>query len=406
MPHRIILCLTFIVGCASWADADWLRFRGPNGSGIAEGELAPPEWNGRADSHVWKVALPGRGVSAPIVVGDLVFVTCCSGYRQDRLHVLCFDAASGTRRWERQLWATGRGMTHPKTCTAAATPTSDGQRVYASFSTGDVVCLDLEGNVLWLRGLMLQYPNASNSLGLASSPIVVGDTFVQQIETDSQSIAVGLDAGTGQTRWQIDRPALASWTSPVLLRGDQEFDYLVVMQSGRGLSAYDPHTGDQAWQSDRGCATIPSGVARGDVLYVPSFGLTALQRRSGGSPPEVFWENSRLSPSTSSPLWHEGSVYAVSRSVLKCADAETGDLAWQLRLKGNFSSSPVVASGHMYLFSEEGRGQIIEIGRQRGRVVGEIELDETVLATPAIAHGGLYVRSDEHLWRFGPPEAE
>ena len=399
MTQRIIYA-ALVLGCALSAGADWLRFRGPNGNGVADEEMVPTEWSEPDDNLAWKIELPGRGASGPIVVGGRVLVTCCSGYRQDRLHVICFDAASGAKRWERQFWATGRSMTHPKTNTAAATPTSDGQRVFACFSTGDVVCLDLDGNLQWLRGLMLQYPNASNSLGLASSPIVVDETLVLPIETDSQSLALGLDAATGQTRWKVDRPALASWASPVLLGGGEDFNYLVVLQSGRGLAAYDPRTGHRAWHSDRGCATIASGVAHGDVLYVPSFGLTALKQSTDGRPPELIWENSRLSPSTSSPLRYQGRLFVVSRSVLKCADAKTGELVWQLRLKGNFSSSPVVASGQMYLFSEEGVGQVITVGPLRGQIVGEIDLAETILASPAIANGGLYVRSDRHLWRF------
>jgi outer membrane protein assembly factor BamB len=172
------------------------------------------------------------------------------------------------------------------------------------------------------------------------------------------------------------------------------------------LTALEPLTGQTVWQTDRGCATIASAVARGNELYVPSFGLTALRGLAGGEPPELIWENARLSPSTSSPLWHEGRVYVVSRSVLKCADAESGKILWQLRLQGNFSSSPVVAAGHLYLFSEEGTGQIVKLDGRRGEVVGTIELGETILATPAIAGGALYVRSDQHLWKLARSAAD
>ena len=107
-----------------------------------------------------------------------MFLTASSGVEQDRLHVVCLSTKTGAKLWERQFWATGRTMTHPKTCVAANTPCSDGQRLFCQFSSNDILCLDLDGNVLWLRGLGRDYPNASNSLGMAASPIVVGDTLV------------------------------------------------------------------------------------------------------------------------------------------------------------------------------------------------------------------------------------
>ena len=99
-------------------------------------------------------------------------MTSCSGARQERLHIICFNASDGKRRWERQFWATGRTTCHEKISVAAPTPVSDGSHVFALFSSNDLVCLDLEGRLLWLRGLMRDYPNASNNLGLSSSPLL------------------------------------------------------------------------------------------------------------------------------------------------------------------------------------------------------------------------------------------
>jgi outer membrane protein assembly factor BamB len=393
------LCLVLAAGSILLAGADWRRFRGPNGSGVAQDEIGVPSAWGQGRNIAWKAKLPGRGASGPIVIGDRVVVTCSSGYRQDHLHVVCFDIRSGAARWERQFWATGSSMTHPKICPATATPVSDGQRLFAHFSTSDLVCLDLDGNLLWLRGLQLQYPNVRNSLGLASSPVVVDDTLVVKMDTDTQSVALGLDAASGQTRWQNDRAPLASWDSPVPFRGDDE-RVLVVMQSGGGLTAYEPDTGRPAWHWGHSCSTIPSCVADRNRLLVPSDGLVALSRPSGDGGPSVIWQNGRLNPSTSSPLCYRGRVYVVSRSVLKCADAETGRLLWQLRLEGSFSSSPVVAADRLYLFNEEGLGQVIAVGSSPGRVVGEGDLGETILCTPAISGGALYVRSDDHLWKI------
>ena len=162
-----VLCLT---------GADWRQFRGTEVNGLAVDGRIPSSFS--SDENVaWKIDLPGRGLSGPIVVGDRIYVTASSGFRQDRLHVLCFDRKSGDRIFERQFWATGRTMCHPKMCVATPTPASDGTRIFASYSSNDVACLDLDGNLLWYRGLTHDYPNASNSLGMSSSPIVVDETL-------------------------------------------------------------------------------------------------------------------------------------------------------------------------------------------------------------------------------------
>ncbi|HTD67604.1 MAG TPA: PQQ-binding-like beta-propeller repeat protein, partial [Candidatus Limnocylindria bacterium] len=156
-----------LLAALQFATADWPQFRGPLGNGIASAADVPAKLD--TNSIAWAADLPGRGLSSPIIIGDRVFVTCSSGPKQDRLHVICFNAKDGTKRWERRFWATGRTMSHDKTSVAAPTPASDGERIFAIFSSNDLVCLDLEGNLIWIRGLTRDYPNASNSLGMSSS---------------------------------------------------------------------------------------------------------------------------------------------------------------------------------------------------------------------------------------------
>ena len=205
--------------------ADWPQFRGPDATGVIDDQPPGPDLK-----IAWQTELPGRGLSSPIIVGDRVFLTCSSGLNQRILHVICLDRQDGHRLWERTVLATGRTMSHKKTCVAAPTPCSDGRRVYALFSSNDLVAFDLDGNLQWLRGLTLDYPNASNSLGMASSPVVIADTLVVQSENDSESLALGLDAATGANRWKMSRPKAANWTSPVVL-GE-----VVGLQSSKGLT--------------------------------------------------------------------------------------------------------------------------------------------------------------------------
>lgn len=398
MTSRIFA--VFASSCAiCFTGADWRQFRGNDASSVATDAQLPVEWT--AENVSWKASLPGRGLSGPIVVGNRVVVTACTGFKQDRLHVLCFDTATGKSLWERQFWATGRTMCHPKMSVASSTPASDGKRVYAMFSTNDVICLDLDGNLQWLRGLTHDYPNASNSLGMASSPLIVGDTLVVQVENDSESFAIGLDSSTGENRWKIDRPILANWTSPSLLSGKTRSDDVVLLQSGKGLAAVEPATGREVWRYGEGCGTIPSLVVSDGVVYVPSKGITALKHDGTESTAKVLWQSGKLGPGTASPVLLEGSLFTVNPAgVLTCGDPATGEPRWQLRLQGPFTSTPVAANGHLYFVNEAGLAQVVKPGKESGEVVSTHDFAEVILCSPAAANGALYVRSDGHLWKI------
>jgi len=383
--------------------ADWRQFRGSDATGVAHDETTPLEWNRDSGKNIaWTADLPGRGLSGPIVIGDRVVLTASSGYRQDRLHVLCFDSSTGEKLWERQFWATGRTMCHPKMCVATPTPASDGERIFAFYSSNDLVCLDLDGNLQWFRGLTYDSPNASNSLGMASSPIVIGKTVIVQVESEGDSFATGIDVATGIGRWKINRPRASNWTSPAILRGESPEKDLVLLQSGKGLTAYAPETGEEVWSFPEGCSTISSTAVAADLILAPSGGLTALRLPQGSLNPEVLWKEGRLSPSTASPIVFENHVYTVNRSgVLACASLADGKMRWQLRLKGPYSATPLVAGGHLYYVNEEGTTHVVKPGETKGEIVATNELGETILATPAAADGALYFRSDAHLWKIG-----
>ena len=404
LPLRL-LCAVVLLG--TQLGADWPQFRGADTTGVSAEKLPT-----RIKENIrWTADLPGRGLSGPIVVGDQVVVTASSGYAQDRLHILSFNVQTGELDWERQFWATGRTLCHPKMSNATPTAASDGKRIFALFSSNDLVCVDLKGNLQWFRGLTQDYPNASNSLGMSSSPVVVGDTLVVQIENDSQSLAVGVDVATGENRWRLERPTLANWTSPLVLPATDPADSVVVLQSGRGLLAVEPRTGKTRWTYDQGCSTIPSATVSNGVLYGPSKGLTALDVRGNkGEPPVQIWNSGKLGPSTPSPIAIADKVYSIGGAgVLNAADAKEGKSLWALRLQvkledrtsgGQFSATPVAADGYLYLFNEEGVGLVVNTAGEQGEVVAAHDFKETILATPAISRGALFVRSDRHLWKI------
>jgi outer membrane protein assembly factor BamB len=388
------------LGAGALTAGDWPQFRGPESNGLVVDANVPKSFSD--DSVSWKIDLPGRGISSPIIVGDKVFVTCSSGTDQNRLHVICLSAKDGSKVWERQFWATGRTMTHKKIGCATSSPASDGKRVFALFSCNDLICLDLDGNLQWLRGLTRDYPNASNSLGMASSPVVAGDTLVVQVEADSESFAAGIDVKTGVNRWKLDRAKKANWSSPMVYTDKQSGRLVALLQGSAGLLAVDAKTGSELWNFEQGSSTMSSTTRIGDLILVPSRGLTALKPGKEGFPPEQVWNSNQLSPRTITPLAVGGKVFSVNGSgVLSCGDLESGKRLWQLRLKGPFSASPIAAGKYLFAVNEKGLAQIVDTEAARGKVVGQLELDDVVIGTPSIANGAFYVRSDSHLWKLG-----
>ena len=375
--------------------ADWTQFRGPNGNGTSSEKNLPTQLTPK--NLKWSKPLPGRGLSGALVIGGKVIVTASSGPNQTRLHVVCLDAKDGRTLWHRQFWATGRTMCHPKTSVAAPTPCSDGRFIYANFSSNDVVCLDLDGNLRWLRGLTADYANVSNSLGMASSPVVVDGVLIAQVENDSESYTLGLDKKTGVNLWRLNRPKAANWTSPLALPGG-----LVALQSRTGLNAIRVADGTKAWSYDDGASTIPSTVVSGGVLYIPSHGITALKLNAAdiANTPKQIWRSRRLSPSTASPLVLGAKVYTVnSAGVLTAGDTKSGERLWQTRLKGPFSATPVAAGAHLYFINEKGLMQVVDISGKEGEVVGTLNLDDQFLGSPAIGDGAIYMRSNQKIYK-------
>ena len=381
---------------------DWPQFRGPDSTAVSADAKIPAK-----PKIDWSAPLPGRGLASPIVVGTKVFITCSSGPKQERLHLICFNAADGAKIWERQLQATGRTMSHPKTAIAASTPCSDGRRVFALWSCNDLAAFDLDGNLLWVRGLTTDYPNASNSIGMASSPIVIGETVVTMIENDSESYSLGVDANTGRNLWKLDRPKAANWTSPLPLRADAKPATIALLQSSKGLLAVDAASGSRLWEYTGGASTMSSSVVAAGVIYAPSNGVTALTPQASNAAPEQLWNSKQINPATISPLVLDGRIFSINGAgVITTADTKTGGIGWKLRLTGPFSGSPVGAGSHLLAVNEKGLVQVVDIAKPEGAITGTLQLPmnaetkEMILCTPALSEGHVFVRTDSTLWRM------
>jgi outer membrane protein assembly factor BamB len=398
-----LLSLVLLALSPAAGTADWPQFRGPDSTGVATDASIPTKL--KID---WTAPLPGRGLSSPIVIGDKVFVTCSSGPKQERLHLICFSYTDGGKIWERQLQATGRTMSHPKTSVAASTPCSDGRHIFAMWSSNDLAAFDLEGNLLWLRGLTTDYANASNSLGMASSPIVIGTTVVVMIENDSESYSLGIDAATGRNSWKLERPKSANWTSPISWRMDSQSNPVAILQSSKGLLAVDAGSGSKLWEYTGGASTMSSSVVADGKVFAVSNGITVLAPKTNNNTPTQVWNSRQINPATVSPLVLGGQLFSINGAgIITSADIATGQVKWKVRLTGPFSSSPVGAGSYLVAVNEAGLVQVVDIAGSEGVSAGQFQLPlnqatkELILCTPALSAEHLFVRSDSNLWRLG-----
>jgi len=398
VPYSLLRVAVAAIAVLLFCGSDWLQFRGTDNASVGGDKQLPLRFG--PDEHVaWKAALPGSGPSGPIVVRGRVVVTAASGASQDRLHVLALDAASGKLRWQRQLWATGSTTHNPFGGVAANTPASDGRRIFALFSSNDLVCFDLDGNLQWLRGLSYECPLARNNAGMASSPLVVGGAVIAQVQNAGESFVVAIDASTGQTRWRIEREQAPIWSSPTVLRGKTPADDLVLLQSRSNFTAYDPARGRVRAVYDHWCDTIASATTCGGRVFLPAAGIHALGCDLTAGRMTLLWSQPRLRAGESSPVACGGRLYVVKDgSILVCGDASDGRILWQLRLKGPIWATPVLAGGYLYLVNHDGLVQTVRLG-DKPEVVGGSRIDPGVLASPAVADGALYFRCPQSLWK-------
>lgn len=402
-------CLTWCVLADSVAAADpanglgsksWLGFRG-DGTSRATSPAPKKLELGEDGNLAWKLQMPGRSVAGPIVVGDLVVTTSSSGQDGEVLHISGVNLQTGKLEWEQTFRATGRPFCHPTSANAAPSPASDGQRVFAFFSSNDLVCLSLSGELLWYRGLGYDYPKAGNDVGMASSPVVVDGTVIVKVEAQGDSFAAAIDAETGENLWRLTRPQMSNWASPLVIRRPDDRNE-VVIQSRQGVIAVDPRSGKTQWSIDEGGSAIPSPTATGGLLILPSDEVIALKVGASASAPEVAWRNNKLSPRNASVVASDERLYSLKGSVLVAANVQDGEQIWQKRVKGLGSSwaTPVLSENRLYIFDQTGKGLIVEDQGDDAETIQEIELGEGVLGSPAIADGRLIIRSANTLYCF------
>ena len=423
----LLLALHLIAG-----SGDWPGWRGPSSNGISPLKDLPTAWS--PDRNIsWKTPVPGRGHSSPVVWGTHIFLTTDlegglipnkvvpmhilkgqpfrnpdsrGADHEHTLKVLCYDANTGRELWDRIVHS-GEvyDEIHRTADYAAATPATDGKYVYASFGSEGYYKLDFEGHLIWKADLgkidTLGY-------GYGPSPVLYQDKVIILADQDdtAKSFIAALSTVDGRVLWKTPRKITNTWGTPVIVevRGEKQ----LIANGGANVIAYDPRDGRELWRSEG-----PNGV----IVHTPVFGAgmvfasvgfpgkktLAIRLDPAAGENRVAWTYSKGTSYIPSPLFYNGYLYLMSDSgMLTCLDAKTGEVKYEAKRvpdPGSFTSSMTEFDGKILMTSEDGDTYVIKAGPEF-QVLQKNSVGEPVAASPALAGGSIYIRSDKSLFRI------
>ncbi|MBT4864245.1 MAG: PQQ-binding-like beta-propeller repeat protein [Planctomycetaceae bacterium] len=432
-----------VVGCwlgllaTGTTAADWSRFRGPEGNSVVRGVKLPTAW--AEDSNVaWKVKIPGRGWSQPVVAGDKIFVTTAVAENEEpprrfdrglpkgarkstqdvyQWKVICLSARTGKVLWDdtpyegKPAQSKHRGNTY-----ASETPVADRERVFVYFGVKGMVCYDHFGNRQWEKKLG-GFPTQAG-WGTASSPVIYGDSVLIQCDNQGESFLVALDKKTGDELWRVNRDERTNWSTPYLWKNKVRTE--LVVAGGTKMRSYDPATGKLLWEMAGSGRTSVSPVGNREMLFVDSVnwfqgspgrfaairpgasGDISLQDEKTTTNKFVAWSMMFRSYRNSSPLLYNDCLYLLEQSagIVRCFDAKTGKLHYQKRLpqsKG-FAASPWVNDDKIFLLDDSGSTVVLEAGPRYSMIRSNRLNDGIVWSSPAVAGDQLLIRGMKHLY--------
>lgn len=429
------LTLFVVLFTSNFAVADnWPAFRGPDSLGVSTEKGIPDEWS--ADRNIaWKVRVPGRAWSSPIVWGDRVFVTTAVtdakleepkkglyfGGNRPKPHdamysweVHCYNLSDGSLKWKKVArQAKPKSAVHLKNTYASETPVTDGEHVIAFFGSAGLYCYDIDGNALWQKdpGVF----KTAYAWGTASSPVIHGDKLILQCDNEGQSFLLALDKTNGKQIWRVNRQGRSAWSTPYIWKNKQRTE--LVTTAVEGVRSYNLDDGSLLWQL-RGMSSIviTTPFSGNGLLYINSgyvgdktrpiyairpgaSGDISLQRGVSSSD-FVAWSSQKIGTYNPSPLLLNDRLYVLyDRGILGCFDAISGKEIYKERLEGGrqFTTSPWSHNGKVLCSNEDGNTWVIAPG-DTFRVLRVNRLDDMFMATPAIANGSLILRGRRYLY--------
>jgi outer membrane protein assembly factor BamB len=410
-------CLLLALAAAGRAD-NWPQWRGPDYDGVSKETNLPAQW-GPDTNVVWKLAMPGMGSSTPAVWGDRLFLTSQDG---DDLVLLCVST-EGKELWKKAL---GRGTRRVgpggEGNLASASPCTDGSHVWAFVGSGELACLDFDGNEVWKFNLQDRYGKFKIQFGMHSTPLLYQDRLYLQLIHSGGARVVALDKASGKEVWNVERQSDGrdecehSYASPCLWRNGKEA-YLITHGNDYAV-AHRLEDGSEIWRVgdlnpkdhyNRTLRFVASPVAVADLIVVPSAkrgpvvgvkpGASGMVRAGGQG---EAWRMAHNTPDVPSPLVHDGLVYLCGETgTLTCLDAKNGTVLYSERTHNyRHRASPVYADGKVYLTARDGTFTVVKAGPKFEVLAGN-KLPDTFAASPAISNGRIYLRGFEALYAVG-----
>lgn len=405
----------------------WPQWRGKQANGVAAGDGFPLRWSARGETGAeenkgiaWRFLDPGSGSSTPIVLGDRILMT--SGMNsQNRL--LCLDAVNGKLLWSAHL-GTDRGGKHRKASGANSSAVTDGSLCFAYFRSGDLGCVDSNGNVRWTTNLQDAYGEDTLWWDLGTSPILTETAVIVAVMQSGPSYLVAFNKSNGKLLWRTDRmldapeEAAHSYSTPVLAQiGETRAiavlgaDHLTLHSEtdGRELArvgGFNP-TGQRFFRS------IASPVISGDIIACPYArgatltGIRLSDLLADKGPQSIAWFRDGIGSDVPTPAAWEGRFYVCGdKGEVVAIEAQTGKTAWTVdlpRSRHAFSSSPLIAGQHLYLTREDAVTFVVgPLSADTPKVLATNEIDDDSLNTVAslVPIGSdLLLRSRQYLYR-------
>lgn len=399
LPYVLAVCAV-VVG-------DWPQFRGPNSDGHAAGPTTPLTWSDTTNV-AWKVPVPGLGWSSPVVSDGKVFLTtavpCGEGLS---LRALALDAATGNVVWDREVLTLDKPPAiHAKNSHASPTPLVRDGSVFVHFGAEGMARLAAaDGSVQWTSKELVYAPVH----GSGGSPVLHDGKLVVACDGASQPFVAAVDAETGKIAWKTLRSVEARISQSfvtatvAVVNGKPQ----VLVPGPNHFAAYDLASGAELWRVlAPGWSVVPQpALGHGLVIYNRDYDHPELLAvRLGGAgditDSHVVWRIKRGAPSTPSPLLVGDELYFVSDSgIASCVNAKTGETHWTERFGGNYSASPIFANDRILFLNEDGLATWVRPS-QEIEVLGTNEVSGRTFATPAFADGAMYLRTEEHLYKF------
>ncbi|HEY3964170.1 MAG TPA: PQQ-binding-like beta-propeller repeat protein [Planctomycetaceae bacterium] len=421
----------------------WPKFRGPDGQGRATSGRIPVAWS-EFENVLWKLPIPGRGWSSPVISGGVCWLTTAvvkDATPARKEEVLRSELASNPLAKEMEIidsvslraisidLESGRILQNVELLTqqdpepihslnsyASPTPVLHGGRLYCHFGNLGTARLNTRtAEIAWKTRLPLEH-----SVGPGSSPVVYDNLLIIPCDgTDSQSV-VALDVATGKPVWQTKRPPMTgdagdmhkAFSSPLVFN-DGHRDQ-VVIPGAQWVVSYNPRDGQPLWQvrHGEGFSNAPCPIYANGMVYIctgymtPELVAIRVDGTGDVTNSHVAWRISKQVPAMSSPIVVDGRIYMASdQGVVTCADAQSGEVLFRDRAVGNHSASPLAVDGKLLFSSRQGDVTVARAS-DAWEVLSKNHLDGQLMASPAVWRDSLIIRSDSHLYRIGEQSVE